>query len=164
MTAIQPDMKDLSAGNLRSFRAARPWRTKARTAAAVAMVLGAASVSLARDSGPPSIDIEKLCRGGLEAMREVFTNGDEQGLGTCVADEQAAREELVKNWTTYPASAKAACLRPQEYLPGYVEWQTCLEMAQGVLDLHKREAPEASTTGSGASRQPAARRGRSAGN
>jgi hypothetical protein len=54
----------------------------------VAMVLSAASISLARDSGPPTIDIGKLCRGNLDAMREVFAAGDLQGMGTCVADER----------------------------------------------------------------------------
>jgi hypothetical protein len=164
MTAIHADMRELSEGNARSRFAARPWLAKARTAAAAAMVLSAASVSLARDSGPPTIDIEKLCRVSLDAMREVFTTGDGQGLETCVADERAAREQLVKNWATYPAGAKTACVQPKEYLPGYVEWQTCLEMTRDVRDLHQREAAEASTTGSGASRQPAAHPGHSAGN
>jgi hypothetical protein len=157
MTDIHADMRDLSEGRGGSRIDARPRLTKARTVAAVAMVLSAASISLARDSGPPTIDIEKLCRGNLDAIREIFTAGDLQGMDTCVADERAAREQLFKNWATYPGSAKAACVQPQEYLPSYVEWQTCIEMTQAVFELRKRQEAAPSTTGSGASRQSSRR-------
>jgi hypothetical protein len=153
MTDIHADMRDLSGRRHGSLIDARPWLTTARTVVAVAMVLSAASISLARDGGPPTIDIEKLCRGDMDAVREVFTAGDLQGMDTCVTDERAAREQLFKSWATYPASAKAACVQPQEYLSGYVEWQTCIEMTQAVLELRKRQEAAPGTTGSGASRQ-----------
>jgi len=157
MTDIHADMRDFSEGRRGSLIDARPWLTKVKTVVAVAMVLSAASISLARDSGPPTIDIGKLCRGNLDAMREVFAAGDLQGMDTCVADERAAREQLFKNWATYPASAEAACVQPQEYLPSYIEWQTCIEMTQAVLELRKRQEAAPSTTGSGASRQSSCR-------
>jgi hypothetical protein len=157
MTDIHADMTELSEGRRGSLIDARPWLTKAKTAAAVAIVLSAASISLAKDSGLPTIDIEKLCRVNTDAVREVFTAGDLQGMDTCVADERVAREQLFKNWATYPASAEAACVQPQEYLPSYVEWQTCIEMTQAVLELRKRQEAAPSTTGSGASRQSSRR-------
>jgi hypothetical protein len=157
MTDIHAAMRDLGEGRRGSLIDARPWLTKAKTAAAVAMVLSAASISLARESGPPTIDIEKLCRGDMDAMREVFAAGDLQGMDTCVTDERAAREQLFKNWAIYPASAEAACVRPQEYLPSYVEWQTCIEMTQAVLELRKRQEAAPGTTWSGASRQSSRR-------
>jgi hypothetical protein len=78
-------------------------------------------------------------------------------MDTCVADERAAREQLLKSWATYPAGVKAACVQPQEYLPGYVEWQTCIEMTQSVLELRNRQEAAPGTTGSGASRQSSRR-------
>ena len=39
-----------------------------------------------------------------------------------MTDERDARDQLVKNWSRYPALAKEQCVKPQEYLPGYVEW------------------------------------------
>ena len=148
MTDIHADMRDFSEGRRGSLIDARPWLTKVKTVVAVAMVLSAASISLARDSGPPTIDIGKLCRGNLDAMREVLAAGDLQGMDTCVADERAAWEQLFENWATYPASAEAACVQPQEYLPSYIEWQTCIEMTQAVLELRKRQEAAPSTTGS----------------
>jgi hypothetical protein len=148
---------------MRMVVGARPWLTRAKRTLAVAVVLGAASVALAKDSGPPSIDIEKLCRGDVDAMLEVFTTGDAQGVDTCVSDERTAREELAKNWASYPGRAKETCIRPRGYLPGYIEWQTCIEMNLGAIELRKREAVAPSTTGSGATRRPSRRRADAAG-
>jgi|SRR5580700_1193935 hypothetical protein len=127
--------------------------TKAITAIAAAIVLSAASASVAKDAGPPIIDIEKLCRADIDALRAVFTTSEVQAMDGCVADEQAARDQLIKNWVSYPALAKAHCVQPQEYLPGYVEWESCIEMTRDVLDLRKHQAPAASTVGLGAGRE-----------
>jgi hypothetical protein len=128
--------------------------TKAKAAIAVAIVLSAASASVAKDSGPPMIDIERLCRADIDALRTVFTTSEVQAMGACLADEQAARDQLTKNWTSYPAHAKAQCVQPREYLPGYVEWQSCIEMTRDVLDVRKHQAPAAGTVGLGTGREP----------
>jgi hypothetical protein len=123
--------------------------SKAKTAIAAAIVLSAA-----KDAGPTMIDIEKLCRADIDALRAVFTTSEVQTMDACIADEQAARDQLIKNWASYPALAKARCVQPGEYLPSYVEWQSCIGMTRDVLDLRKHPAPAASTVGLGASRQP----------
>jgi hypothetical protein len=70
-------------------------------------------------------------------------NDNQDNFSTCMSDEQTAREQLVKNWATYPALAKEQCVQPMEYLPGYVEWQACLEMTRDVIDLRKQQAASA---------------------
>jgi hypothetical protein len=45
----------------------------------------------------------------------------------CLIGEQAARDQIVKDWANYSAIAKARCVHPNEYLPGYVQRQACLE-------------------------------------
>ena len=129
--------------------------TKARTTVAAAIILGAASASAAKDGGPPTIDIQKTCRENVNALRTV---GGEVGpdMGVCLMDEQDARDQLVKNWATYPAIAKVRCAQSKEYLPGYAEWQSCIEMTQDVLKLRKESA--SSTSESSASRRPSSRR------
>ena len=47
-----------------------------------------------------------------------------------MTDERDARDQLVKNWSRYPALAKEQCVKPQEYLSGYVEWLVCIEMTR----------------------------------
>jgi hypothetical protein len=127
--------------------------TKAKIAVAAAIVASAGSMSLAKDGGLPAIDVQRLCRADMDALRTAFGNDTLQTMDSCVADEQAAREELVKNWASYPALAKAKCVRPQEYLPGYVEWQVCIEMTRDVLELRKQ--PTGDTTVGSARQSPA---------
>jgi hypothetical protein len=118
--------------------------TKVRTAVAAVIILSAASASAAKDGGPPTIDIQKTCRENVNALTTVLGGEIGQDMSACLMDEQEARDQLVKNWATYPAIAKARCVQPQEYLPGYVEWQSCIEMTRDVLKLRKESASSAS--------------------
>jgi hypothetical protein len=133
--------------------------SKAITAvAAAAIIFSAASTSVAKDGGPPTIDIQKTCRENVNALGTLLGSEIPQNMSVCLMDEQAARDQIVKDWATYPAIAKERCVQPKEYLPGYVEWQTCLEMTRDVLKLRKESASGASRT-SGSSRRPSSRRG-----
>jgi hypothetical protein len=57
-----------------------------------------------------------------------------------MSDEQGAREQLIKNWATYPASDKTRCVQSMDYSPSYVEWLTCAEMARDVRKTRKEDA------------------------
>jgi hypothetical protein len=108
-----------------------------------AIVLGAASPSLAKDNGPPNIDIQKTCRESSSALTSLTGSDSQDSFSTCMNDEQTARDQLVKDWAGYPTPAKAQCVQPKEYLPGYVEWQSCLEMTRDVINLRKEQAVSA---------------------
>ena len=125
--------------------------SKAITAmAAAAIVFSAASTSVAKDGGPPTIDIQRTCRENVNALSTVLGGQIGQDMDVCLMDEQGARDQIVKDWANYPAIAKARCVQPKEYLPGYVEWQACLELTRDMLKLRKENAPSTSgsTTGS----------------
>jgi hypothetical protein len=62
-----------------------------------------------------------------------------------MSDEKDAHDQLNKNWATYPASDKARCIHPMEYMPGYVEWLTCLEMVRDVKAMRKGQPGPTST-------------------
>jgi hypothetical protein len=53
-------------------------------------------------------------------------------LDICVRGEEAARQQLTKDWGTYKAADKTLCVQPKVYLPSYMEWLTCLEMERDV--------------------------------
>jgi hypothetical protein len=113
-----------------------------RIALGLAAVVGAASAALAKDSGPPKIDIQRTCRESSSSV--TGSPGDiSQALNACVADEQAARKQLAKNWASYQGAAKSQCLKPQEFLPSYVEWQTCVEMRRDVEKIRRGQAGSA---------------------
>ena len=124
--------------------------------ATAAIMLVATFPSVAKDSRPPSIDIERTCRESSSALIGLTGNDNQDNFSTCMSDEQTAREQLVKNWATYPALAKAQCVQPKEFLPGYVEWQACLEMTRDVISLRKEQAVP-TPAGSDASRQSSGR-------
>jgi hypothetical protein len=105
-------------------------KSKLVLASAVIITLGAVSPSLAQNSGAPTIDIQKTCRESSSALIGLTGSDSQDTFSSCMNDEQTARDQLVKDWATYPAPAKALCIQPKEYLPGYVEWQSCLEMTR----------------------------------
>jgi hypothetical protein len=124
--------------------------TSMTAVAAAVIVLGAASASVARDrNGPPTIDIQKTCRETVNALGTALGGEIDQNMSVCLMDEQAARDQMAKDWANYPAIAKARCVQTKEYLPGYVEWQACLDMTRDVLKLRK-ESASGGTSGSSA--------------
>jgi hypothetical protein len=118
--------------------------TKSKIAIAAAILLAAASTGLAKDSGLPKLDIEFGCHASETAVAAVLSLTSDI-FSSCMSDEKDAREQLEKNWATYPAAGKSRCVQTKEYIPGYVEWLTCLEMDRDVKALRKGQPGSAST-------------------
>jgi len=132
---------------------------KATAIVAAVIVLGSASTALAKDGGgPPTIDIQKTCRENVNALGTSLGAEISQDLMVCLMDEQSARDQLVKDWASFPAIAKQRCVQPKEYLPGYLEWQVCLEMTRDVLKMRKENTSGAKESASGTSGSSARRR------
>src|SRR5262249_4032838 len=62
----------------------------------------------------------------------------------CMDTENKARDQMNKDWGTYPASDRAQCVQTRYYLPSYVEWLTCFEMNKVVLEARQQRAQGAS--------------------
>ena len=56
-------------------------------------------------------------------------------LTSCLASEQRTREELNKNWSTFPADDRISCVKSLTFAPTYTELLTCLEMRRDVRNL-----------------------------
>ena len=107
---------------------------------------------MAPPGGPPTINIQKTCNENIRALQTLLGNDIQQTAEVCIEDEQTARDQLVKDWASYPALAKSRCIQPQEYLPGYIEWLTCLEMTRDTLQMLKaRESSTSTNTATGPS-------------
>jgi hypothetical protein len=91
--------------------------------------------------GVPTVDIQKTCRAAASVTSNTTTQRD---VEICVASEQKAREQMVKDWTQYAAGDKARCVQagPKVYLPSYVEWLTCLEMETAVKKMRQEQQQE----------------------
>ncbi len=109
------------------------------------VILTAGSAALAKGGGLPKLDIEKACHASEQAVAAVITVTSDM-FSACVSDEKEARDQLDKNWATYPAVGKTRCIQPKEYMPGYVEWLTCLEMDRDVKTMRKEQPGPASST------------------
>jgi hypothetical protein len=112
--------------------------------AVYAITLAAASAASAKNGGLPKLDIEFACRSSEQAVSAVMSITTDI-YKSCLDDENDARNQLNKAWTEFPASDKARCIQPKEYLPSYVEWLTCLEMTRDVKVMRKgRPGPTSS--------------------
>jgi hypothetical protein len=107
-----------------------------RIALSTAIILAAASAAPAKDGALPKLDIEYACHASAKAVAAVISVTTDI-FKSCVDDEKDAREKLAKAWANFSASDKARCIQPKEYLPGYTEWLTCLEMTRDVKAMRK---------------------------
>jgi hypothetical protein len=95
---------------------------------------------IAATGAVPAVDMQKSCRDSASAL---YASGSiTNDVDNCISEEQAAREQLVKDWATFPANTKAHCVLPAEYLPSYIEWLTCLQM-EGDIKKIRDEQPAA---------------------
>jgi hypothetical protein len=134
----QPKMSDLPGNVARREQASQPPQKGEQRPQSQ----GQASAAPAKGSGPPNIDIQKTCRESSSALAGL-TDNSKQDLDSCISDEQAARNKLTKDWANYSAFDKSACINPKEYLPGYVEWQSCIEMTRDVVKMRQNQTASA---------------------
>jgi hypothetical protein len=92
---------------------------------------------IAAPAGVPTIDIQNTCKIAAGSMTIMAGSTVQSAIDSCLRSEQSAREQLVKDWATYPATDKARCVQVKVYLPSYIEWLTCLEMERDVRAQRK---------------------------
>jgi hypothetical protein len=130
------------------------WTTKRKLLATGLFCLSLATpgVASAASSGVPTVDIAITCRTSEKALIAIFGTETQQTFESCMTSENTAREQIVKNWQTFPAAGRQRCVNTTGYMPSYVEWLTCLEMEQQVNELRKKaETNPVTTEGRGAS-------------
>ena len=84
----------------------------------------------------PTIDARKGCEAAEKDFAAIFGPNNPASLGSCLRQEEEARQQIVNNWTKYPASDRQKCIDTTVYQPSYVEWITCLEMYRDVRSLN----------------------------
>ncbi len=86
----------------------------------------------------PVLNIEPVCQGIAQQGGSSFHDPEiAKEKQDCLQSEKEVREELVKQWSSFPAADKNACIR-EATMGGdssYTELLTCLEMARDVRDL-----------------------------
>ncbi len=100
-----------------------------------------AAMSPAHADDVPTLNVEPVCRGiAQQAAAPSEKGGPDLAYSQCVSSEQAMREHLSKEWTTFTAADKAGCIGEARStsLPSYTDLVTCLEMARDVRKLHSQ--------------------------
>ena len=87
----------------------------------------------------PNIDVAKTCRNSATVTGTLT----QQDIDVCVADEQGARDELIKEWAQFSVASKTHCVHAStDYLPSYVEVLTCLTISRDAAGLPKDQPEE----------------------
>src|SRR5262245_46852763 len=82
--------------------------------------------------GVPNWDLTASCRAAASAG---YAQTPSERVTSCLASEQRTREELIKNWSTFPAADRVGCVKSLTFSPTYTELVTCLEMRSHVKNL-----------------------------
>ena len=87
-------------------------------------------------SSLPNLNIEAACQD--VAKNDLNKTTDYPG---CISDESKARDQLRKEWASYPADMHSQCLHlvTPPALPSYVSLQECLKMSRDARKLTKSD-------------------------
>ena len=106
----------------------------------VATVLAVVCLSglSARSDDIPTLDVNPVCR-GIAMQGELEAGLQQTSFQQCVQSEQAVREEVKKEWSTFSTADKTHCvaLAKTGGESSYTELITCMEMARDVRKLHE---------------------------
>jgi hypothetical protein len=108
---------------------------------ASAVVLMVAGWSALADD-VPTLNLEPVCRGiAKQATDPSERGGPDLAFGQCMKSEQAIRERLVNEWSTFASADKANCVGEEKMgpLPSYTDLITCLEMARDARKMNSNK-------------------------
>jgi hypothetical protein len=95
-------------------------------------------------SSVPHLNIEAGCQDVAKNNLSKTTN-----YPGCLSDERTARDQLQKEWASYPADMHTQCLHlvTPPALPSYVTLRQCLIMARDAQKMLKTDGASAATIG-----------------
>jgi len=114
-------------------------------AIAIAMIMPA--TLSARSDDVPTLDVNPVCH-GIAMQGELEAGLQQTSFQQCVQSEQAVRDEIKKQWSTFSTADKSHCvaLAKTGGESSYTELLTCLEMARDVRALGSAEATTSAAT------------------
>ena len=95
------------------------------------MIVMSSQLVVAVADGVPNFDIVRSCKLDVAATTGLSVD---QSMNSCVNDEQKAKEQLVSQWSKFPAPSRAGCISQESIggTPSYVSLLTCLQMGQST--------------------------------
>ena len=104
-------------------------------------------VPAARSDDIPTLDVNPVCH-GIAMQGELEAGLQQTSFEQCVQSEQAVRDDIKKNWSTFTTPHKTSCvsLAKTGGEPSYTELLTCMEMARDVRKLHEDQQKGSDTS------------------
>jgi hypothetical protein len=86
----------------------------------------------------PNLNVDPVCRGIAQQAKDPGEkDGPDLAFSQCVKSEQAMREKLSKEWTTFAPTDKAHCIGNEKGgYASYTDLITCLEMARDARKMN----------------------------
>jgi hypothetical protein len=113
-----------------------------------ALLIVGTQVALAAADSVPVLNVQQVCQGIAQQGGVSFHDTDvADEKKNCLDSENAVRDQLVKQWSSFSAPDKSACTKESEMggESSYTELLTCLEMARDVRQLKSETASSAPT-------------------
>jgi hypothetical protein len=124
-------------------------------APAIAIPMIMPAILSARSDDIPTVDVRPVCR-GIAMQGELEVGLQQTSFEQCVQSEQAVREQIKKEWSTFSTADKSHCvaLGKTGGEASYTELITCMEMSRDVRALRSAEV---TSSGAAASRTRSSR-------
>jgi hypothetical protein len=86
----------------------------------------------------PNLNVDPVCRGIAQQAKDPGERGGpDLAFAQCVKSEQAVRQKLVNEWSTFRPAEKATCVGSEKGgLASYTDLLTCLEMARDARKMN----------------------------
>lgn len=108
-------------------------------------LVASTAVHAAAAAEPPVFDVTPSCKAAASAAH------NQDRLQSCLDSEKRARQEVVKQWSSFAASTRSQCLQAAS-LGGnatYTELITCLEMTRDVKKNPNNQSMRITSTDNG---------------
>ncbi|MGC1351029.1 MAG: hypothetical protein WA858_14780 [Xanthobacteraceae bacterium] len=86
----------------------------------------------------PDLNVDPVCRGIAQQAKDPGERGGPDfAFAECVKSEQAVRQKLIGEWSTFKRADKTTCLGSEKGgYASYTDLITCLEMARDARKLN----------------------------
>ena len=93
----------------------------------------------AQSDDVPALDIDPVCRGiAQQASTPGERGGPDLAFSQCIKSEQAMRQKLSDEWSTFAPADKTNCIGSERGgMASYTDLVTCLEMARDARQMNR---------------------------
>ncbi len=107
--------------------------------AGAAVTVALFAVRPAQSQAVPDLNVDPVCHGiAQQAADPSEKGGPDLAFSQCVQSEQAMRQKLINEWSTFLPTEKSNCIGAESAgMASYTDLVSCLEMAKDARQLNQ---------------------------